>query len=177
MVSPIKKTLKHPKADEEKRLLFQQKINNYKAKGLNVCYIDESGHALDMPRTHGYAYKGKRCYGTHDWGAKGRVNVIGALIGEMLFSVGLFNCSIDSLVFSTWVREFLLPSLLEPTVIVMDNATFHKNEGVLHLIKSYGHIVEFLPPYSPDLNDIEHKWAQKKAYRRKHRCSVDECYA
>jgi transposase len=24
--------------------------------------------------------------------------------------------------------------------------------------------VEFLPPYSPDLNPIEHKWAEKKAY-------------
>ncbi len=39
-----------------------------------------------------------------------------------------------------------------------------------------GHIVEFLPAYSPDLTPIEHKWAQKKAFRRKHRCSVEECY-
>ena len=139
--------------------------------------MDESGHALDMPRTHGYSERGSRCIGIQDWGAKGRVNVIGALIGKLLFAVGLFCCNIDTMVFTTWVQELLLPSLTEPTVIVMDNATFHKDAATLQLIKAAGHIIEFLPPYSPDLNPIEHKWAEKKAYRRKHRCSVDECYA
>lgn len=75
------------------------------------------------------------------------------------------------------MREFLLPNLAKPTVIVMDNASFHKSEYILNQIKGYGHIIEFLPPYSPDLNPIEHKWAEKKAYRRKYRCSVEECYA
>ena len=176
LASVIKKTLKHPKADEEKRSLFQKKINEYHKSGLEVCYLDESGHALDMPRTHGYAEKGNRCFGLDSWGAKGRVNVIGALIGNLLFAVGLFNCSIDSVVFGTWVKEFLLPGLSKPTVIVMDNAAFHKNEALLNIIKSRGHIVEFLPPYSPDLNPIEHKWAEKKAFRRRHRCSVEACY-
>ena len=129
-----------------------------------------------MPRTHGYAERGKRSYGVQDWGARGRVNVIGALIGKLLFAVGVFNCNIDTTVFECWVKEFLLPSITKPTVIVMDNASFHKNQTTLNFIKSAGHIVEFLPVYSPDLNDIEHKWAEKKAFRRKYRCSVDECY-
>ena len=68
--------------------------------------------------------KGTRCYGKHDWGARGRVNVIGALIGKALFAVGLFSCNIDTAVFTTWVKYFLLPNLKERTVIVMDNATF-----------------------------------------------------
>ncbi|WP_278242919.1 hypothetical protein [Holospora elegans] len=34
-------------------------------------YSDESGFAHDMPRTHEHSDKGKRCYGAHDWGAKG----------------------------------------------------------------------------------------------------------
>ncbi len=148
----------------------------YKNSGYDICFLDESGHALDMPRTHGYAIKGKRCFGVHDWGAKGRVNVIGALIGKILFAVGLFNCSIDSTVFGTWVQEFLLPNLSKPTVIIMDNASFHKNEFTLNQIRMFGHIVEFLLPYSPDLNPIEHKSAEKKAYRKKYRCSVEECY-
>jgi len=49
--------------------------------------------------------------------------------------------------------------------------------ATLKLTKAAGHIIEFLPPYSPDLNPIEHQWAEKKAYRRNHRCSVDVCYA
>lgn len=144
---------------------------------MDICYLDESGHAVSMPRTHGYAEKGKRCIGVHDWGARGRINVIGALIGTMLFAVGLFNFSIDTAVFGTWVKEFLIPSLSKRTVIVMDNASFHKNQSILDTIKEAGHIIEFLPPYSPDLNPIEHKWAEKKAFRRKYRCSVEECYS
>ena len=80
-----------------------------------------------MPRTHGYSNRGERCYGTCNWGAKGRINVIGALIGKVLFAVGLFTSNIDTAVFTAWVKHFLLPSLSTRTVIVMDNATFHKN--------------------------------------------------
>ncbi|TDT74578.1 DDE superfamily endonuclease [Allofrancisella inopinata] len=39
------------------------------------------------------------------------------------------------------------------------------------------HIVEFLPAYSPDLNPIENKWAEKKAFIRKYKCSVTQCYS
>ena len=144
---------------------------------MEICYLDESGHVVSMPREYGYAEKGKRCFGVHDWGAKGRINVIGALIGKTLFAVGLFKFTIDTTVFGVWVKELLLPNLTKPTVIVMDNATFHKNQAILDAISEAGHIVEFLPPYSPDLNPIEHKWAEKKAFRRKYGCTVDECYA
>ena len=59
----------------------------------------------------------------------------------------------------------------------MDNATFHKNKDMLKDITNAGHIIEFLPPYSPDLNPIENKCSQKKAMIRKTGCSVEECYA
>ncbi len=34
----------------------------------------------------------------------------------------------------------------------------------------------FLPPYSPDLNPIEQKWAQAKSIRRKYDISVEELF-
>ncbi|MGL4668632.1 MAG: transposase [Saezia sp.] len=37
-----------------------------------------------------------------------------------------------------------------------------------------GHILEFMPAYSPDLNPIEHKWAQVKAIRKATKCSIQE---
>ena len=130
-----------------------------------------------MPRTHGYSYKGKRCYGKHNWGAKGRTNVIGALIGKVLFAIGLFNCNVDTVIFTTWVKYFLLPSLKSTTVIVMDNASFHKNVDMLRMISDAGHIIEFLPPYSPDLNPIENKCSEKKLHIRKFQCSVVQVYS
>ena len=125
-----------------------------------------------MPRTHGYAMKGQRCYGKHDWGAKGRTNVIGALLGKTLLTVSLFNTTIDTDTFTGWIYQDLLPKLPKESVIVMDNASFHKNKDMKDKIVIAGHTLEYLPTYSPDLNPIEHKWAEAKKLRRKNKCNV-----
>jgi hypothetical protein len=141
-----------------------------------IVYIDESGFAHDMPRTHGYAPIGKRCVGKHDWHAKGRTNVIGALLASCLLTASLFSGSVNADVFFAWLSQDLLPKLPIHSVIVMDNASFHKRHDAQQLIEQAGHTLEFLPPYSPDLNPIEHKWAQAKALRRKKNCSSDELF-
>jgi len=126
-----------------------------------------------MPRTHGYAPAGQRCQGTHDWHARGRTNVIGALMGGCLLTAALFSLTINAAVFTAWVRQDLLPKLPQACVVVMDNATFHKRQDTQHAITSASHTLEYLPSYSPDLNPIEHKWAQAKALRRKSGRSVE----
>jgi transposase len=141
-----------------------------------LIYLDESGFAHDMPRTHGYSPKGQRCYGTQDWGARGRTNAIGALLNDSLLTISLFEDTINSQTFEGWVEQDLLPKLPPHSVIIMDNAAFHKKMSTQELIDKAGHTLEFLPPYSPDLNPIEHKWAQAKAIRRKHRCSINELF-
>jgi transposase len=141
--------------------------------GKTAVFIDESGFAHDMPRTHGYAPVGKRCVGKHDWHAKGRTNVIGALLGACLLTVTLFTGAINSDVFFAWITQDLLPKLPKNSVLVMDNAAFHKREDIKKAIVEAGHSWEFLPAYSPDLNPIEHKWAQAKAVRRRSHCSVE----
>jgi len=88
-ISLIKKTLQHPKATPEKRSVFYEEIKKHKERYL--VFIDESGFAHDMPRLCEYATKGTRCFGRHDWGAKGRTNVIGALLLGVLLTVSLFN--------------------------------------------------------------------------------------
>lgn len=90
-----------------------------------------------MPRTHGYSLKGERCYGRHDWHAKCLSNVIGALLEQVLLSSCLFNCTIDSDVFHTWVVEDLLPKTHPGSVIVMDNATFHKQQDIRQAIEEW----------------------------------------
>ena len=105
-----------------------------------------------MPRTHGYARIGRRCYGKRDWHARGRINVIGASINMELVSVGLFDSYIDSDIFYQWTIKILLPSLKRSSVIVLDNASFHKRHDIQRAIIDAGHILIYLPPYSPDLN-------------------------
>jgi hypothetical protein len=120
-----------------------------------------------MPRTHGYALRGDRCYGTHDWGAKGRTNVIGALLDGVLLTVSMFNSTINTEIYTAWVKKDLIPKLPPQSIIVMDNATFHKGSDMRNAIENAGHILLYLPPYSPDLNPIEKKWGQAKALRRR----------
>jgi len=130
-----------------------------------------------MPRTHGYSQKGERYYGTHDWGAKGRTNAIGALLGKTLLTVSLFMSNVNTEIFSSWIEQDLLPKLPQNSVIIMDNATFHKGSAMQEKIIEAGHILEYLPPYSPDLNPIEKKWAQIKSIRRKERCSINDLFS
>ena len=131
-----------------------------------------------MPRTHGYSEKGKRCYGPHDWQARGRVNAIGAVISFIFLTVSLFEANINADVFYAWLTQDLLPKVPTNSVIVMDNASFHKREDILDDIRNQVIILEFLPPYSPDLNPIEKKWAQIKSIRKNLRCDdIDKLFS
>ncbi|MGG2140531.1 IS630 family transposase [Symbiopectobacterium sp. RP] len=160
-----KKTLCHPKADESARQAFQKK-QQYEKEGKPIVFIDEIGFPHDTPWTHGYSQKDQRCFGLKNWGAKGRTNVIGALLGTTLFAIGLFDININSDVFYSWVTQVLIPVLPKNSVIVMDNATFHKKHNIQQVIIDAGYMLEYLPTYSPDLNPIEHKWAQAKSKKR-----------
>ncbi len=120
-----------------------------------------------MPRTHGYTLKGQRCYGKQDWGAKGRTNVIGALLAGSLLTISLFQTTINTDIFTGWIEQDLIPKLPPNSVVVMDNAAFHKGKDMKQSLQNAGHTLEYLPPYSPDLNPIEKKWAQAKTVRRR----------
>ena len=49
-----------------------------------------------MPRQWGYASIGTRCVGQHNWHARGRLNVIGALLASGLLTVSLFTGAINT---------------------------------------------------------------------------------
>ena len=129
-----------------------------------------------MPRRYGYSPVGQRCFGKCDWGAKGRTNVIGALLSGLLLTVTLLIGKVNSEVFLTWVTQDLLPKLPSKCVIVMDNASFHKRLDITEAIHNAGHFLLWLPPYSPQLNPIEHKWAQAKAIRKQKHCSISDIF-
>jgi len=109
--SAIKKTLNHPKACADKRQSFQKRIEPYQQAEKPLVFIDESGFAHDMPHTHGYSKQGNRCYGIHDWGAKGRTNAIGALIGKTLLTVSLFISNVKTEIFIRWTDQDVLSKI------------------------------------------------------------------
>lgn len=56
----------------------------------------------------------------------------------------------------------VLPKLKAGSVIVMDNASYHKSKELKELFNSYKIRLLYLPPYSPDLNPIEKIWGNIK---------------
>ncbi len=70
-------------------------------------------------------------------------------------------------VFKAYVAQFLAPSLKRGDVVVMDNLSSHKVEGVREAIRAVGASILHLPPDSPDLNPIEQVFAKLKTLQRK----------
>jgi transposase len=98
------------------------------------------------------------------------------LLAGVLLTTSLFQTTINTLIFDTWAIECLIPKLPPKSVIILDNASFHKGKAMQKAMEDAGHILLYLPPYSPDLNPIEKKWAQAKSLRRKLRCSIDDLF-
>ena len=76
----------------------------------------------------------------------------------------------DSSLFEGWLEQILIPAFhnLAKSVLILDNASWHKKYAIYDIADEYGFKVIFLPPYSPDLNPIEKFWANVKSRLRLH---------
>ena len=59
------------------------------------------------------------------------------------------------------------PTLRPGDVVIMLNLSAHKVDGVRQAIEARGAELVYLPPYSPDLNPVEHLFAKLKTLLRK----------
>jgi transposase len=65
------------------------------------------------------------------------------------------------------VEQALVPALKPGDIIIIDNLGSHKGKAVRRAIRAAGAKLFFLPPYSPDLNQIEQAFAKLKTLLRK----------
>lgn len=66
------------------------------------------------------------------------------------------------MVFHTYVKDGLVPTLRPADVVILDNLSAHKSKATAELIENVGARIEFLPAYSPDFNPIEKMWSKVK---------------
>lgn len=96
-----------------------------------------------------------------------RISIIGALCEGKFFAPMVYQGYCTGKVIETWLEKGLLPLVEAGSVIIMDNASFHNSRKIRELIEKAGCELLFLPPYSPDLNPIEHWWQKVKTAIRK----------
>jgi putative transposase len=130
-----------------------------------------------MIREHVWARKGEIIQGRVSGNRTGRrETLIAALCNNKIIAPFIFRGTTDTITFNYWLSAHLLPNIQgSSSVIVMDNASFHKNPETQLIIEEQGHTLLFLPPYSPHLNPIEHFFgSMKKIFKNTHHIILDD---
>jgi hypothetical protein len=148
----------------------------YLNRGFQPVYLDESGFETEALRLHGYSHKSQLVHAQRTGKRKARTNLLLAQVGKNLLAPWLFSNSCNTAIFNTWLEQCLLQELPPKSLVIMDNASFHKSAKTKKIIENAGHILLFLPPYSPQFNPIEQTFAILKAKRRKLNCTPDELF-
>lgn len=118
-------------------------------------------------REYGRAPRGERIYQAVAGKRRERTSIIAASQHNQLVAPLVFQGSCNTELVNVYFEQVLLPALPPGSVIVLDNARFHQSPTTQQLVAAAGCQLLFLPPYSPDLNPIEHLWAAFKTRLRK----------
>jgi transposase len=132
-----------------------------------LVFIDETGAATNMTRSYGRAPKGCRCIDSAPLGDWQTTTFVAALRHRQLTAPMVIDGPMDGELFLAWVEQFLCSTLRAGDIVILDNLSSHKVEGVQQAIAAVGAMVLYLPPYSPDLNPIEKLFSKLKTLLRK----------
>lgn len=120
-----------------------------------------------MARLRGRCKKGQRLRAKTPHGHWKVTTFVAGLRTDGLSAPMVLDGPMNGPWFLAYVEQVLVPTLAPGDIVVMDNLSSHKNEGVRAAIEAAGAQLRFLPPYSPDLNPIEMAFAKLKALLRK----------
>ena len=130
-------------------------------------FVDETGATTNMARRYGRRRRGQRlrCGVPH-----GHYKAITFVFGLRLRGVvapKAYDHAMNAQTFEAWLEHYLLPTLEEGDIVVLDNLKAHKSPTVAEILARKICTVKYLPPYSPDLNPIEMAISKLKSVLRK----------
>jgi len=155
----------YKEADPIKREKFRENLKALAHK--NIVFVDETGFNEFYTREFAYSKIGKPVFGEKSGRKFGRTNLVAGYFKGELVAKMLYKENTKSGIFEDWFKNLLLPTIPRKSYIILDNATFHRKKVLRTLAHRRKCRALFLPPYSPDLNDIEQQWANRKRKLRK----------
>lgn len=134
---------------------------------MRLVFLDESGVTTQMTRRYGRAEPSERVREATPAGHWSTLTVLGALTAEGMLASMTVESPTDGEVFLAYLEQVLCPCLQPGQIVVADNLSAHKVDGVRERIEAAGATLLYLPPYSPDFNPIEKAWSKIKQQLRK----------
>jgi transposase len=130
--------------------------------GHEIIAIDEAKFQLTTTYKKIWFPRGETPRAAFFWSSK-KLITFGALTSRYKFYYDFYD-SQNSLTFKHFLRTlFNRLSRKRMYVLVLDNVGYHKTCCVRNLLQEYPNIkIEYLPPYSPELNPMETCWKVTK---------------
>ena len=156
-----KKKTKHYKEQDPKKVAeYEEKVKDI-PKDKRV-YVDESGFDRHYCREYARAPRGEKVHEVVPGRGFKRTSIVAGKMGDKIVAPFLYDGTMHGEMFDVWFEEQLLAETPEDTVIIMDNASFHRKKRLFEIAGRHNRRLIFLPPYSPELNPIEHFWSWLK---------------
>ncbi len=138
------------------------------SENAHVVLIDETGLQLSPLRRRSWAKRGQRPVLRQLAGTRKKVSIIGALSlspkshRPNLYFRTLPDGTFNSVRVAAFLRD-LLKHLRGNVLVVWDNGSMHKGDAMRQLREDFPRLtIEWLPPYAPELNPVEHLWSHLK---------------
>ncbi len=103
-----------------------------------LVFIDETGAKTNMARLRGRSLKGQRLKAAIPWGHWKTTTLVAGLRTTGLTAPMLLDGAMNGAAFKAYVEQLLAPSLRPGDIVVMDNLSSHKVDGVRRAIKDAG---------------------------------------
>ncbi len=145
---------------ERQRARWQQHQRSLEPSRL--VFIDETWVKTNMAPAYGWSPRGERLIGRAPHGHWQTMTFLAALRVDRIDAPCVIDAPLNGELFLAYVEQFLVPTLREGDIVIMDNLGSHKSKAVLAAIRHAGATLFYLPPYSPDLNPIEQVFAKLK---------------
>ena len=153
---------------------FEARICEYEPE--QVVYVDESAANEHTAHSrYGWSPRGTACRVRYAGRRSRRWSILPAMGLNGYVDYDLYHGSYNKERFLNFIERLLATKMnafgpgVPRSVLVCDNAPIHAGPELKNLCDQYGVILEYLPPYSPDLNPIEETFHELKAWMKRNR--------